>query len=332
MIRETVLVYADTFLPYRNQAVEEYLLRGVGEGSCILYLWQNRRTVVIGRNQNCLAECKVSQLEQDGGHLARRLSGGGAVFHDLGNLNFSFIAADPDYDIKRQQQVILRAISSLGLSPELTGRNDICIDGRKFSGNAFISSGKRHCHHGTLMICADTSDMSGYLNVDMAKLESKGVRSVRARVVNLAELDAGITVDRVKNALREAFAFEYGLTPREIKPSELDSEKLNELTLRFASDEWRLGAEPDCSIRLKKRFLWGMAELCLGTEGNRVKSVAFFTDSLDSEIADAVNNALCGVTVSAKELTHALLRSAENAPQAQKQALRDISTLMTEVD
>ena len=130
--------------PYRNLAVEQHLLETVEEDTCILYLWQNENTVVIGRNQNPWKECRTSLLEQEGGHLARRLSGGGAVFHDLGNLNFTFLMREQDYDLDRQLAVIQRACRAVGLEAERSGRNDVLVDGRKFSGNAFTTAGAGH--------------------------------------------------------------------------------------------------------------------------------------------------------------------------------------------
>ncbi len=331
MIGKTLFILADSDVPYRNQAVEEQLLRTVQPGACILYLWQNRRTVVIGRNQNGRAECRAELLEQDGGYLARRLSGGGAVFHDLGNLNFSFIAADPDYSVPRQQSVILAAVRSLGLDAEISGRNDISVGGRKFSGNAFMSSGIRHCHHGTLLISADTSDMGRYLNVDPSKLQSKGVRSVRSRVVNLNELDGSITVGRVADALKSAFAAEYGAAPETLDVRQLDRQAVARLTDKFASDEWRLGAEPDFSYARRQRFPWGGAELLLQVSHSRISGVRLFTDALDAGLPGAVSDALCGRPFSAAALCGAL-RAQADADPARRQALLDISSLVMEVD
>ena len=151
MIQQIQYVISKGTNPYENIALEEYLLQRVSENTCILYLWQNKNTVVIGRNQNCWKECKVTALEEDGGYLARRLSGGGAVFHDLGNLNFTFLVRKVDYDVDRQLEVILTACRMLGIHAEKTGRNDITVDGKKFSGNAFYKTEESCYHHGTLL-------------------------------------------------------------------------------------------------------------------------------------------------------------------------------------
>ena len=141
MIRQ-LLTYRDGCTdPHRNLATEAYLTETVPEDTCILYLWQNRHTVVIGRNQNAWRECRPTLLEQEGGVLARRLSGGGAVYHDMGNLNFTFSLPTADYDLRRQQEVLVAACRRLGIPAECSGRNDILTGGRKFSGNSFYHTG-----------------------------------------------------------------------------------------------------------------------------------------------------------------------------------------------
>ena len=151
--------------PYENLGLEQYLTGQAAPGQCILYLWQNRPTVVIGRNQNVWAECRPEAMEEDGVLLARRLSGGGAVYHDLGNLNFTFIARSALYSVPRHLEVILKSLSLLGIPGEISGRNDLTVRGRKFSGNAFYRSGDFCCHHGTLLVDADLTAMSRYLCV-----------------------------------------------------------------------------------------------------------------------------------------------------------------------
>ena len=212
MIDKLKLYRGQSFDPFFNLAVEEYLLQNTDEGCCTLYLWQNQNTVVIGRNQNAFKECRTTLLEDEGGKLARRLSGGGAVFHDLGNLNFTFLVPAADYDLDKQLKVIELACEKLGVKVERSGRNDILADGRKFSGNAFYKNGPRAYHHGTLMVDVDREKMGRYLNPSKAKLSSKGVDSVRSRVVNLKELASDTTIELLSQKLAEAFGQVYGLT------------------------------------------------------------------------------------------------------------------------
>ena len=195
--------------PYRNLALEQYLTEHVADDACILYLWQNQNTVVIGRNQNAWQECRTGLLEQEGGTLARRLSGGGAVFHDMGNLNFTFSVSTGNYDLPRQQRVILEACRLLGIQAELSGRNDLLAQGRKFSGNSFYNHGGRSFHNGTLLIDADMTKMGRYLSPSPAKIASKGVASVASRVVNLRELCPGLTVAGMTDAMNRAFQQVY---------------------------------------------------------------------------------------------------------------------------
>ncbi|HKL94602.1 MAG TPA: lipoate--protein ligase, partial [Clostridia bacterium] len=143
---------SDTYDVYQNQAAELAIFETLEEDEIALFLWTNERTVVIGRNQDALTECKVELLNIENGHLARRLSGGGAVYHDMGNLNFTFCAHKLYFDKKKNFEVILRAMKSCGFDVELSGRNDLTIGGKKFSGNAYYSDGNRNYHHGTILI------------------------------------------------------------------------------------------------------------------------------------------------------------------------------------
>ena len=209
MIERLLVCRAGGTDPYENLALEEALLNRVGEGELILYLWQNERTVVIGKNQNPWKECRTALLAEEGGHLARRLSGGGAVFHDLGNLNFTFLMPAQDYDLPRQLTVIQRACRSLGIPAERSGRNDLLADGRKFSGNAFYKHNGKAYHHGTLMVDVDLDRVQRYLSPSKAKLAAKGVESVRSRVVNLREFVPTLTVEQLADALIAALAEVY---------------------------------------------------------------------------------------------------------------------------
>ncbi|MBQ1691929.1 MAG: lipoate--protein ligase, partial [Erysipelotrichaceae bacterium] len=167
MIKLRVFV-SESLDVYHNQAIEKYFLDRIEDDEVILYLWQNDRTIVIGANQDAYGECDIEKLEKDGGHLARRITGGGAVYHDKGNLNFTFITPKALYDLSKQEEVILKALDCLGIKAAKTGRNDLVIDGRKFSGHAYYK-GKRSClHHGTLMLEVDEGRLQDYLRVSLA--------------------------------------------------------------------------------------------------------------------------------------------------------------------
>ena len=258
MIKQISSILSSSFNPYENLALEKYLFDHVKDDEIILYLWQNERTVVCGRNQNLWKECHVSRLLEDGGYPVRRLSGGGAVFHDKGNLNFTFLMKKDNYDVDRQLQVILQACRDLGIHAEKTGRNDITVDGRKFSGNAFYSSGGRKYHHGTLLIQVDTSMMSAYLNVDKEKLATKGVSSVRSRVANLIEFRPDLTIQIMKDAMFQAFETVYQLPVSPYQFQISSSSELEETRQFFCSDAWLYGRKIDFAYRINRRFQWGM--------------------------------------------------------------------------
>ena len=161
------IIIGDQDNPYLNLAVESELLDNFLENTITLFLWRNKQTVVIGTNQNPYSECDVASLLNEGGHLARRRTGGGAVYHDLGNLNFSFIADKKIYDVKRQMTVIQKALLNFGLETEVSGRNDITYQGRKFSGNAFAKTKYQGLHHGTIMIKTDGEKLQKYLKLKL---------------------------------------------------------------------------------------------------------------------------------------------------------------------
>jgi len=292
---ETLATYeSGSFDPFQNLAMEQHLLETVEGGCCLLYLWQNQNTVVIGKNQNPWAECRASLLEAEGGHLARRLSGGGAVFHDLGNLNFTFLLPTEEYDLERQQRVLLTACQSFGIPAELSGRNDLTAGGRKFSGNAFYHSGRRSYHHGTLLVDTDGEKLSRYLTPPKAKLEMKGVPSVRSRVVNLVELCPGITVGALKKALVDAFEGVYGHRSATRPLTEADEKRVAELKTVYESWDWRFGQSLPFTWRSEGRFAWGGVELQLIVEEGVVRAARVYTDAMDHSLAARVEAALEG--------------------------------------
>lgn len=306
MIKHTRLITTASENPYHNLALEELLMESNPPECCTLYLWQNRQTVVIGQNQNAWQECRVKELEEDGGHLARRLSGGGAVFHDLGNLNFTFLVPRADYDVARQTQVIQEAAASFGLTVERSGRNDILVEGRKFSGNAFYKKGQNAYHHGTILIDVDMGALGRYLNVQPDKLQSKGVRSVRSRVANLREFSQAITVETMKQRLEAAFEKVYGGPVEKLREEDLDQKALEALEEKYASFQWRLGKKIPFDKEIAGRFPWGGVKICLGINGGRVEKARIFSDAMDSECFPQLEQALIGLPYSSAALLQAI--------------------------
>ena len=302
MVEKITYIESGQFHPYKNLAVEEYLLLHCEPQECILYLWQNQNTVVIGRNQNAWKECKVESLEENGGYLARRLSGGGAVYHDLGNLNFTFLVSKENYSIDRQLEVIVKAVQKLGAKAEKSGRNDILIDGKKFSGNAFYEQ-EQHCyHHGTLMMNVNKEMLSKYLTVSKEKLQSKGVDSVKSRVTNLVDYIPDLTLEALKKALREAFEEVYGLTSNECKMEDLDQKEIEQRTKHFSSWDWRYGRKIDFQYEISKRFPWGQMNIQFQVDQGKIADVNVYSDSLKPMTIEKLPKYLKGIRYHKKNI------------------------------
>lgn len=314
--------------PYRNLAIEEYLLHNVTGDECILYLWQNEKTVVIGRNQNPWKECKVNELSSDGGKLVRRLSGGGAVYHDLGNLNFTFLVTKKNYDVQKQLQVIIKAINSLGIPALASGRNDITVEERKFSGNAFFNVRDKCYHHGTILVDVDMSSLSKYLNVSRKKLQSKGVDSVRSRVTNLIDYRPDITIDILSEELIKAFGETYGLVPKEMKASKLAKEDLELRRQRFSSWDWNYGKKIEFTDSISRRFAWGDIELQMSVEGGIIQECVAYSDALDAELFSEIGKQLMGALFDGKAMKERL--NSISIEDNKKLILEDICLLVKE--
>lgn len=312
MIKQLQICESTGHDPYRNIALEKFLLETVPEGTCILYLWQNKNTVVIGRNQNAWVECRTTLLEQEGGKLARRLSGGGAVFHDLGNLNFTFIMRQEDYDLDRQFDVILTACHSLGIPAEKSGRNDLLADGCKFSGNAFYHSQGRAYHHGTLLVDADMEKLSRYLTPSKAKLQAKGVSSVRSRVTNLKQLCPGLTCELLKQHMKQAFMQVYGLDALPVTVSEADLSVIDTSAKQLGDWQWCYGPKLPFSFACEERFTWGGIRLQLQVESGHVQRADVYSDAMDWSLGPAVTQALTGCRFTTEALCRAVSQQLGN--------------------
>lgn len=292
MITSCRIFLTDCVDPHSNLAMEEAMLRSIPANQAALFLWQNQRTVVIGAGQNAWRECDVARLQREGGVLARRSSGGGAVYHDLGNLNFSFVVPRADYDVERQLTVVMNAVRAHGMNAVKSGRNDLLVDERKFSGNAFRLLKTGALHHGTLLINSDRDMVSRYLTPDQDKLKAKGVKSVSSRVVNLSELGS-VTVESMSEAMIAAFQEEYG-SAQISAANETDFPMYRELLPRYQSWEWNYGASPKGNITLRNRFSWGGIEICAEVVGGVVENAQVYTDSMDETLSQRMVRALTG--------------------------------------
>jgi lipoate-protein ligase A len=308
MINKTLVSISDSTNPYHNIAREAFLLENTPPDSCILYLWQNDRTVVIGRNQNVWRECRVAELEKDGGHLARRLSGGGAVYHDLGNLCFTFLLPLEDYNVDTQSEVILRAMNSLGLQAVRTGRNDIEIDGRKFSGNAFDQGSRNAMQHGTILMNAAFSDAAKYLSPSADKRRGKGVESVKARMINLTECNPAINRQSVESVLINHFEEIYQCKSERIAEDFFDVRAIETAEARFSSAEWKYGKSPPCVFKTESRFTWGGVEFQFDVTNQTIENCQVYSDAMDAAFILDLPKALNGLTFSHESVLTALLQ------------------------
>ena len=242
--------------PYWNLALEEYLLKNSSQEFFIL--WQNKPSIIVGRNQNTVSEINAEYVREHSIPVVRRLTGGGAVFHDLGNLNYTFIVNDnggAGIDFEKYTQPVLEVLHGLSVNAELSGRNDLTIDGRKFSGNSQYRYRNRLLHHGTLLFSSNLPDISSALKVDPSKFEGKGVQSVRSRVTNISEhLKMPLTLaefkNRITNNIKSSHSeFEvYNLSEQELTSiNSLEKEK-------YSTWEWNYGASPAYNISKRKKF------------------------------------------------------------------------------
>jgi len=293
---------------WMNLAQDEYLLDALPEDAIALFLYVNDNAVIIGRNQNPWPQCNLSQMQKDGVQLVRRISGGGAVYHDKGNLNFSFICSKQHADVQKQTDIVLRALHTLGIRAEQNGRNDLTVNDKKISGTASAARRNNRLFHGTLLVDTDFAAMEKCLNVSAAKLRAKGVQSVRARVGNLSEFIPEITVDQLAEALRHSFDTTIGKPQAidELFRAEKAQTEIAALYQRHKSWRWRLGEAPKFDYKLEDRFSFGMMELCLTVTGGQVEQAVVYTDALDTQLPDRIEKALLGLPFDLTVLAQAL--------------------------
>lgn len=272
--------------PYLNLAYEDWMMDQIQDDEILFYLWQNQHTVVIGKNQNAYKECKVSELESVGGKLARRSSGGGAVYHDLGNLNFTFIAPHHRYDQHKQLSVILLALNKLGISAQFAGRNDIEVDGCKVSGNAFSKKRNNSLHHGTLLVDVKMEDLAKFLNVSKAKMQSKGVDSVRKRVANLKQFNPDLTIPMLIDTLKVSFEEVYNTKLHE---RVMDTQMYQDRIEKYRSKEWRLNPIEDYQAQVETKFAWGEIQAFFQVNSGKIISSKIYSDAMNPDFIEQLS-------------------------------------------
>lgn len=310
--------------PWLNLALEEYLLENVSEYENILFLWQNANTIVIGKNQNPWRECRTGLLESEEGKLARRSSGGGAVYHDMGNLNFSFIMDKDKQNFNIQAKIIIEALKAFNIESYVNGRNDIVTTEGKFSGNAFTFRRNRALHHGTILLDVNREKLGRYLQVSKEKMAAKGIKSVQSRIVNLKEYNEAITIDSLKSSIKDAFIKEYG--PALILDESQEPECLNKIFDKkeidriydiFSSWDYRYGEAPKFDIELTTRFPWGGIEIHLCLKNGFVTQSRIFSDAMDEAFISDIQDCFSNVRFTKEDMVQAILEKREKVPMAQ---------------
>jgi len=309
--------------PWFNLATENWIFRDMDPAVKILFLWRNQETVVIGRYQNPWVECNLEQMERDNVLLARRQSGGGAVFHDLGNTNFTFLTGVDAYDKQVNNQVIINALSTFGIQAYASGRNDILVDdlgdgeGRKISGSAFKQTKDRAFHHGTLLINANLTKLSNYLNPPVKKLEAKGIKSVRARVANLENFAPQINHEHLSEAIIHSFCQHYG-TKCEVEYLDYDFLKgissLNEYYQSLKDWNWRFGETPAFSHHLEERFEWGGMDVHLDVLKGIIRDCKIYSDSLHPEMIEQIMQAFTQTNYNQQSIAQTITKLKHGLP------------------
>lgn len=276
-----IQIINDSIDPTFNLALEEYALEHLFPTQELVILWQNKPTVVIGRNQNTIAEVNQSYVEEQGINVVRRLSGGGAVYHDLGNLNFTYIIPEQKNvvsNFKKFTQPILKALQSMGVPAEFAGRNDLIIDGKKFSGNAQYWYKKRLLHHGTILFNSDLSVVQKALQVKEDKLQAKGIKSVRSRVTNIYPyLPTSLDIEEFKEIITHHLL--QGNKASSYKLSAIDLEKVKTLQeARYAKWTWNYGHSPAFSQEKSKRFAGGQLDLKFNVKQGIIQELQIYGD------------------------------------------------------
>lgn len=284
--------------PTLNLAMEEYVLKNMPKDDSYFLFYVNRPSIIIGKNQNTIEEVNKPYIDAHNIDVVRRISGGGAVYHDEGNLNFSFITDDDGnsfHNFKKFTEPIVEALKSLGVDAEMTGRNDIQVGKAKISGNAMVKVKERMFSHGTLMLNSELSEVQNALKVNPAKIKSKGIKSVRSRVANISEfLEEPIDIDNFKDIILKTIFGEanqvetYQLTDEDWK----NIEKLSDE--KYRTWDWNYGRNPKYNFEREEKFEKGFVQIKLDVKQGRIEHARIFGDFFGEGDITELENALEG--------------------------------------
>lgn len=299
--------------PAWNLAIEQYVFQSLPKDRMYVMLWQNDNAIIIGKHQNTLAEINEAYVREKGIRVVRRLSGGGAVYHDMGNLNFTIIAdaaQGEQINFRLFCQPVIRALEKVGVKAELNGRNDLTIEGQKFSGNAQYQKNGRVMHHGTILFDSNPEVLANALQVDAEKIQAKGVKSVRSRVTNVRpHLSRDLTLPQFRALLLQSILEEtpgepYTLTSADLAAVETIRQE------RYATWQWNYGASPACTVRKRRRFEGcGTVEAYLDLKHGIIGHISFRGDFFSLEDPVSLTPLFSGcpleLTALEKALSHA---------------------------
>lgn len=295
--------------PRVNLAIEEYVLKNLDIDQTYLLFYINEPSIIIGKNQNTVEEINTTYVEEQGIHVVRRLSGGGAVYHDLGNLNFSFITKDDGesfHNFRKFTEPVIQALRDLGVNAELQGRNDIVVDGRKVSGNAQFATKGRMFSHGTLLFDSKIDHVVSALRVKKDKIESKGIKSIRSRVANISEfLKDPMTIEQFRLSILKNIFHDMEQVPTYELTKE-DWEKIHELSKqRYQNWDWNYGKSPKFNAHKSHRFPIGQIDIRLDVVKGKIENCKIFGDFFGVGDVKDIEEALIGLHYEKGEIEQA---------------------------